>query len=96
MVVIGARRTSISFDNDLAQLPPFLGKYFKRQNLMVIYPEQFGAATEMPAPIDPLAHRVPTAPTTLPFSLQRLRSAYAAMRLELRRRRARRSRHRRL
>lgn len=96
MVVIGARRTSISFDNDLAQLPPFLGKYFKRQNLMVVYPEQFGATAEMPAPIDPLTQRVSTAPSTLPFSLQRIRSAYAALRLELRRHRARRSRHRRL
>lgn len=96
MVVIGARRTSISWDNDLAQLPPFLGKYFKRQNLMVIYPEQFGATAEMPAPIDLLSSSTSTAPVTMPISIQRIRAAYAALRLEIRRRRARRSRHRRL
>lgn len=87
MVVVGARRTSISWDADLAQLPPFLGKYFKRQNLAVIYPAQFGAEVEMPAPIDPLSQRPSTAPSPILLSLQRVRGLYASLRLELRRHR---------
>ncbi len=85
MIVIGARRTSISWSTDLAQLPPFLSKYFRRQNLAVIYPEQFGAAVEMPKPIDPLAETISTAPSTLLLSLNRLRAIYASLRLERRR-----------
>ncbi len=86
MVVIGARRTSISWDIDLAQLPPFLGKYFKRQNLAVIYPGQFGSKMEMPAPIDSLSQRPSTAPSPILLSLQRIRALYASFRLERRRR----------
>ena len=85
MIVIGARRTSISWSTDLAQLPPFLSKYFRRQNLAVIYPEQFGAAVEMPKPIDPLAETISTAPSPILLSLNRLRALYASFRLERRR-----------
>ena len=92
MIVVGARRTSISWSTDLAQLPPFLGKYFKRQNLIVLYPSQFGDAAEMPTPIDPLSEAPSTAPSPILLSLQRLRALYASMRLELRRRRAARRR----
>lgn len=94
MVVIGARRTSISYSSELAQLPSFLGKYFKRQNLVVIYPEQFGDAVEMPAPIDPLSQTPSTAPSALLLSVQRLKGAYMSFRLGLRRRRRYRQSHR--
>lgn len=94
MVVVGARRTSISYSSELAQLPSFLGKYFKRQNLVVIYPEQFGDAVEMPAPIDPLSQAPSTAPSALLLSVQRLKGAYMSFRLGLRRRRRYRQSHR--
>lgn len=42
LVVIGARRDSVSHSAELDELPGFLGKHFAGSNLVVIYPEQFG------------------------------------------------------
>lgn len=86
MIVIGARRTSISFSNDLQQLPGFLGRYFRRQNLVVIYPGQFGEESERPAPIDTLSQPIPTRMSPFLLSLQHIKSFYLTQRLELRRR----------
>lgn len=41
LIVIGARKGSISYSSDLEQLPGFLSKHFNSQNLLVIYPKQF-------------------------------------------------------
>lgn len=41
-IVVNARRTSVSFDNDMDGIPTFLQKYFGGTNIVVIYPEQFG------------------------------------------------------
>lgn len=41
-VVVDARRASVSFTPELDNLPDFLQKYFSRNNLVVIYPGQFG------------------------------------------------------
>lgn len=43
LVMIGARRTSISFDSEMDNMPGILSKYFNHNNLLVIFPEQFGA-----------------------------------------------------
>lgn len=42
LVVVGARKGSISHSADFENLPGYLGRNFSRHNLMVIYPEQFG------------------------------------------------------
>lgn len=42
LMVIGARRGSISFSTDSENMPTFLARNFSRQNLVVIYPQQFG------------------------------------------------------
>lgn len=42
LVVIGARRGSISASTDSENMPTFLARNFSRQNLVVIYPQQFG------------------------------------------------------
>lgn len=42
LVIIGARKGSISHDGELDEMPEFLSKNFASHNLMVIYPEQFG------------------------------------------------------
>lgn len=55
LVIISARSTSLSYSSDLDDMPSYLSRYFSRQNLLVIYPEQFGAETELPAPLDPLS-----------------------------------------
>lgn len=41
LVVVGARKGSISWSSDLEQLPGFLSRYFSRHNLLVVYPRQF-------------------------------------------------------
>ena len=39
----------------MAELPAFLQRYFAHNNLMMIYPEQFGEATALTSFTDPLA-----------------------------------------
>ncbi|MCC8113480.1 MAG: cation:proton antiporter [Bacteroidales bacterium] len=41
-VLIGARANSVSYSSELADIPSFLQKYFSQNNLLFIYPEQFG------------------------------------------------------
>lgn len=41
LVVVGARRGSISYSASQEEMPEFLSKNFSAHNLMVIYPEQF-------------------------------------------------------
>ena len=41
LVVVGARKGSISYGSDLESMPGYLGKYCTRNNLLVIYPRQF-------------------------------------------------------
>lgn len=54
-VVVSARRASVSFNNDYEKLPLFLTQYFADNNLIVLYPEQFGKATPATTFHDPLA-----------------------------------------
>lgn len=42
-VVISARPNSVSHSADMAEIPQLLQRYFSRNNLCIIYPEQFGA-----------------------------------------------------
>lgn len=48
-VVVSARRASVSYNTQMENFPEFLGKYFAGNNLIVIYPEQFGAEAIVPA-----------------------------------------------
>lgn len=41
LVVVGARKGSISYSSDLESLPGFLSRYFNRHNLLVVYPRQY-------------------------------------------------------
>lgn len=51
-VVVSSRVTSVSYNSDMADMPAFLQKYFSRNNLMVIYPEQFGKEPAMTSFVD--------------------------------------------
>lgn len=42
LVVISARRGSISYDSSFEKLPSQLGRYFTNNSLMVLYPDQLG------------------------------------------------------
>ena len=42
LVVISARRGSISYDSSFEKLPSQLGRYFTNNSLIVLYPDQLG------------------------------------------------------
>ena len=54
-VVVNARRGSVSHTADLDTLPGFLQKYFSTNNIIVLYPEQFGEQVEEIAITDTMA-----------------------------------------
>ena len=47
LVVISARRGSISYDSSFEKLPSQLGKYFTNNSLIVLYPDQLGDPQEI-------------------------------------------------
>ena len=46
-------------------MPGFLQKYFSRNNLIVLYPEQFGEEVPLTTFVDPLSTEMNTAPSAL-------------------------------
>ncbi len=64
-VVVSARRTSVSFTPEMDAMPGFLQKYFSRNNLVVIYPEQFGEEVSLTTFVDPLSTDMNVAPSPL-------------------------------
>ncbi len=75
-IVVNARRASLSHTSDLDALPDFLQKYFSRNNLIVIYPEQFGEQPEILTMADVLSTDIVAAPSTLWL---RMRAAYRSL-----------------
>lgn len=73
LIIIGARRTSVSYNADMENVPAFLSKYMAGNNILLIYPEQFGASTQMPPSIDPLSQTIATGPGILPAWMRRKR-----------------------
>lgn len=59
-VVVTSRATAVSYSGFMAEIPVFLQKYFANNNLMVIYPEQFGDDTQVESFADPLAADIET------------------------------------
>ena len=70
-VVVNARINSISYGTETAELPGFLHRYFSRNNLMVIYPEQFGEETHIQSFSDPHAFDLTSAPSPLRMKIAR-------------------------
>lgn len=58
LVVVGARKTSISYTSDLEILPSYLARYFSRHNILIIFPEQFGPEASLPLPMDTLSTNI--------------------------------------
>lgn len=54
-VAISARPASVSFSDDIAEMPQFLQRHFSDKNIVVIYPEQFGEEPVLMSFADPLA-----------------------------------------
>ena len=68
-VAISARPNSVSYNDESTQLPGLLQRNFSRNNILMIFPEQFGEGPALTSFSDPLASDMSTAP--LPF--QKLR-----------------------
>lgn len=64
-VVVNARRASVSHTSDLDALPDFLQRYFSRNNLIVLYPEQFGEQADEIAMTDTMSADIVSAPSPL-------------------------------
>lgn len=64
-VVVNARRASVSHTGELDTLPEFLQKYFAQNNLIVIYPEQFGDEPEIMTMAETLSTDIVVEPSPL-------------------------------
>lgn len=64
-VVVSARANSVSYTSEMAEIPAFLQKYFSRNNLVMIYPEQFGTDGTMESFVDPLSADIAATPSPL-------------------------------
>lgn len=62
-VVVSARRASVSFTSDMDALPEFLRKYFSANNLIVLYPEQFGEEVITPELGDAMSTDIQSMPS---------------------------------
>lgn len=63
-VVISARPNSVSHTDEVTEMPALLQRNFSSNNLMVIFPEQFGEESALPTSfIDPLAADIAAAPS---------------------------------
>lgn len=82
LVVVAARPGSLSHSADLDEMPQFLQRYFTQTNLMIIFPEQSGRASE-----ESMSFVDPTGSETITPSAWQRRLAGALGRLTRRQRR---------
>lgn len=86
-VVVSSRRASVSFTSDMDQLPEFLRKYFANNNLIVLYPEQFGDQGLIPEMAESLSADVDAAPSPIYLRFMKFRRRINAFHRRLQRRR---------
>lgn len=55
LVIVTSRPQAVSYHDEMAELPNFVSRYFNRNNLMIIFPEQFGESPVLTSFTDPLA-----------------------------------------
>ena len=71
-VIISSRSTSVSYSADVAEIPDFIQRNFGRNNILFIYPEQFGETTHIETFADPISLDITRAMTPAPW-FRRLR-----------------------
>lgn len=71
-VIVSARSTSVSYSADVAEIPDFIQRNFGRNNILFIYPEQFGEATHIETFADPISLDITRTMTPAPW-FRRLR-----------------------
>lgn len=73
LIVIGARPASVSFSDSMIEIPAFLQKYMANNNVLVIYPEQFGEEPSAPISFaDPMSSDIATAASPLWLKIRSL------------------------
>lgn len=72
-VIIGARPNSVSFSSAISEMPSFLQRYFAGNNLLIIYPEQFGEGPSLTSFVDPMSSDIAAVPLPL---WRRVRNAW--------------------
>lgn len=65
LIVVSSRRAAVSFTADMDTLPDFLQRYFAANNLIVIYPEQFGNQTTPPTMAETMSTDIVSTPSPL-------------------------------
>lgn len=71
LIVIGARPASLSFSDDMAEMPRYIQRIFNNNNVLMIYPEQFGESqTPLMSFADPLFSDLDSTPSPLMVKLR--------------------------
>lgn len=63
LVVISARANSVSYTEEVTEMPGLLQRNYSHNNLMVIYPEQFGQEVALTSFVDPMSADLASAPS---------------------------------
>lgn len=72
LVVVSARPNSVSYGEEVTEMPQLVQRTFARNNLLVIFPEQFGEDTTVPTSfIDPMAADISSSHSQLPANVRR-------------------------
>ena len=74
LVVVSARRGSISYNTAFERLPSQLTHYFANNSLLLIYPDQFGDIAALPAFADPMSNAANSKLSTALSHLRKLAS----------------------
>ena len=73
LVVVSARRSSVSFSPSMDELPEFLQKYFSSNNLIILYPEHTGTANVIvPTMAETMTADISGAPSPIWIMLRRI------------------------
>ncbi|MDE7450170.1 MAG: cation:proton antiporter [Paramuribaculum sp.] len=79
-VFVSSRRAAVSFTAELDTMPEFLHRYFQSNNLLVIYPEQFGEDVAVPTMAETMTSDLISEPSRLWISMMKLYRGIAAVR----------------
>lgn len=88
-IVVSARRSSVSYSGDMDMMPQFLQRYFSRNNLIVLFPEQFGTEETVETMADVMSTDLQSAPSPLMLKLMAVYHRVTELRHRLRRRQRR-------
>lgn len=73
LVVVSARRSSVSFSPSMDELPEFLQKYFSSNNLLILYPEHTGTANVIvPTMAETMTADISGAPSPIWIMIRRI------------------------